>query len=225
MGIVSRVDDHRLLRGLRPDDIAVSLEHPRDQAFEYQTPPPRHILLEEGDAGKVPLPLNGHRPTGLHDQMKLSIFDLGVTGPWPLPVRGSLTPYSSTFRGLHLSKRSPTKGEEGISPRTANYGLVEEPDRLAEVKRLPAPSTAEVISALSEGLDLAEGRAMGHAERVCYIATNLARALDLSAQEQIDVYYAESASRRQRANGVSPALTSHWDKRGYPLCSIATKGT
>lgn len=89
-----------------------------------------------------------------------------------------------------MSKRSPTKGEEGISPRALSHGLADEPDRIAEAKRLPAPSTAEVISALSEGLDLAEGRAMGHAERVCYIATSLARSLDLSAQEQIDVYYA-----------------------------------
>ncbi len=53
-----------------------------------------------------------------------------------------------------------------------------------------APSRAELASAFSQALDLAEGRQPGHAARVCYIALNLAEAVGLPAAEQRVVYYA-----------------------------------
>ena len=53
----------------------------------------------------------------------------------------------------------------------------------------PAPSRAELASAFSQALDLAEGRQSGHAARVCYIALNLAESVGLSAADQRVVYY------------------------------------
>jgi HD-GYP domain-containing protein (c-di-GMP phosphodiesterase class II) len=46
------------------------------------------------------------------------------------------------------------------------------------------------VAGFSEGLDLAEGRAMGHAMRVCYIATSLARSLSLSDSQLTTLYHA-----------------------------------
>lgn len=65
--------------------------------------------------------------------------------------------------------------------------------RLAEEPlpfQLPAPSRAELTVAFSQALDFAEGRPTGHAARVCYIALNLARALDLPVEEQRVAFYA-----------------------------------
>ena len=54
----------------------------------------------------------------------------------------------------------------------------------------PVPSRPELASAFAQALDLAEGCRPGHAARVCFIALNLARALDLPATEQRVAYYA-----------------------------------
>lgn len=43
---------------------------------------------------------------------------------------------------------------------------------------------------LSQGLDLAEGRPMGHAQRVCYIASTLALEVGLSSEERLALFYA-----------------------------------
>jgi HD-GYP domain-containing protein (c-di-GMP phosphodiesterase class II) len=86
--------------------------------------------------------------------------------------------------------RSPTAGEEGISPSATDYGAVGEPEGVVEARRLPALSTAELVCSFSQGLDLAEGRPMGHAQRLCHIAMSLARSLGLSAKEQVATYYA-----------------------------------
>ena len=89
------------------------------------------------------------------------------------------------------SKRSPTTGEEGLSPnKTIVHGNTAVLELESEARRLPSPRTAETISALSEGLDLAEGRAIGHAQRVCYIAMSLARCLELPEKDQLAIYYA-----------------------------------
>ncbi len=55
---------------------------------------------------------------------------------------------------------------------------------------LPAPNRAELTVAFSQALDLAEGHQPGHAARVCYVALSLARALDLSQDEQRTTFYA-----------------------------------
>ncbi len=64
------------------------------------------------------------------------------------------------------------------------------PSLLIEPKTLPALTPAELVAALSQGLDLAEGRPLGHAHRVCYIASSLAEDLGLSSQLRIALYYA-----------------------------------
>jgi putative nucleotidyltransferase with HDIG domain len=80
-------------------------------------------------------------------------------------------------------------GEEGLSPAEL-YGTPEPQEGALEPKRLPLLSKAELASAFSEGLDLAEGRAMGHAMRVCYIAMGLAQSLGLADSELATLYYA-----------------------------------
>lgn len=86
-------------------------------------------------------------------------------------------------------KRSPA-GEEGISPGTANHRNLAAAQGTLETAALPAISADEVVAALSEGLDLAEGRQAGHAKRVCYVAMSVARALGLREKEQLHLYYA-----------------------------------
>jgi len=85
--------------------------------------------------------------------------------------------------------RSPIAGEEGISPAQL-YGTPEVTEGALQPRRLPLLSTAELVSAFSEGLDLAEGRTMGHAMRVCYVAMNLARSLGLPDSQLTILYHA-----------------------------------
>jgi len=85
--------------------------------------------------------------------------------------------------------RSPIAGEEGLSPAEL-YGIPEVQEGALEPKRLPLLSRAELVSGFSEGLDLAEGRAMGHAMRVCYITTSLARSLGLPDSQLAVLYHA-----------------------------------
>ena len=59
----------------------------------------------------------------------------------------------------------------------------------AEPKRLPVLEAAELVVALSQGLDLAEGRPMGHAQRVCHIASALALEVGLSSEERLALFY------------------------------------
>ena len=47
-----------------------------------------------------------------------------------------------------------------------------------------------MVVALSQGLDLAEGRLMGHAQRVCYVASVLALEVGLSSEERLALFYA-----------------------------------
>jgi len=51
------------------------------------------------------------------------------------------------------------------------------------------PTLAETVSALSLGLDLAEGRPLGHARRVCLLALHLADRLGLPAEQRSDVAF------------------------------------
>ena len=57
-------------------------------------------------------------------------------------------------------------------------------------RRLPVLEAAEVVVVFSQGLDLAEGRPMGHAQRVCYIASTLALEVGLSSEERLALFYA-----------------------------------
>lgn len=58
----------------------------------------------------------------------------------------------------------------------------------------PGAATAyrlsEVVGALSHALDLTEGQPVGHSQRACMIAMELAERLGLSADERRDLYYA-----------------------------------
>ncbi len=56
-------------------------------------------------------------------------------------------------------------------------------------ERLHALTAADLSIALSQGLDLAEGKPVGHAKRVCYIAAMLADALELDAPRRSGVYF------------------------------------
>jgi HD-GYP domain-containing protein (c-di-GMP phosphodiesterase class II) len=66
-------------------------------------------------------------------------------------------------------------------------------DDLAPLSRRPERihglTSAELAVAFSQGLDLAEGKPAGHAQRVCYIAVVLADALALSPEDRAGVYF------------------------------------
>ena len=74
-------------------------------------------------------------------------------------------------------------------------------------RRLPALAPAEMVVALSRGLDLAEGRPMGHAHRVCYIALALGGSLELSDPALLALFYA-----------------SLFHDLGVPLASVSLTG-
>lgn len=57
-------------------------------------------------------------------------------------------------------------------------------------ERLYALTAAELAIAFSQGLDLGEGKDVGHAQRVCYIATALADALALDPANRTGVFFA-----------------------------------
>jgi len=56
-------------------------------------------------------------------------------------------------------------------------------------ERLHALTAAELAIALSQALDLAEGKQIGHAQRVCYIATSLADALEVTPEQRAGAYF------------------------------------
>ncbi len=85
--------------------------------------------------------------------------------------------------------RSPIAGEEGVSPAQL-YGSPDIQEGAFEPGQLPLLSKAELISGFSEGLDLAEGRVIGHASRVCYIAGRLVQSLELPDTGETTLYYA-----------------------------------
>ena len=64
------------------------------------------------------------------------------------------------------------------------------PEREPRAETGLAPSRALLTAAFAQALDLAEGRAEGHAGRVCYIALHLARAAGRPVKEQRVTYYA-----------------------------------
>ncbi len=57
-------------------------------------------------------------------------------------------------------------------------------------ERIHALSAAELAIAFSRALDLAEGKDVGHAQRVCYIATQIADKLELAEPSRSGVYFA-----------------------------------
>ena len=56
-------------------------------------------------------------------------------------------------------------------------------------ERVHGLSGSELAIAFSQGLDLAEGKTVGHAQRVCYIAVTLAEALDLAPASRNAIYF------------------------------------
>lgn len=76
-------------------------------------------------------------------------------------------------------------------------------------ERLHALTAAELAIAFSQGLDLGEGKAIGHAQRVCYIATALAGALGLDPATRGGVFFGSLL----HDIGVTPA--------GANLCRVA----
>ena len=56
-------------------------------------------------------------------------------------------------------------------------------------ERLHALTASELAIAFSQALDLAEGKAVGHAQRVAYIASMLAEALDLTPPQRAGVFF------------------------------------
>ena len=78
----------------------------------------------------------------------------------------------------------------GAAERAAGYWEGPESRAGIEPRTLPALTPAELVAALSQGLDLAEGRPMGHAQRVCYVAASVADEVGLSSQLRVALYYA-----------------------------------
>ena len=73
------------------------------------------------------------------------------------------------------------------SKRTSISDAGSEEDRSSPV---PVPSRLELANAFAQALDLAEGRRLGHAARVAYIALSLAQTLELPDEEQRVAFYA-----------------------------------
>lgn len=99
----------------------------------------------------------------------------------------------------------------------------------APASGLPALRQGHLLVALSRAFDLAEGRRPGHAERVAYIGTTLARAIGLDGPGKEQVLYAcllhdagmaaaatlparRSGRERKtaRATGMAPVSASEW---------------
>ena len=81
-----------------------------------------------------------------------------------------------------VAKRAAGDWEGGPSREGPSQGVTPQ--------TLPVLTPADLVAALSQGLDLAEGRPMGHAQRVCYVAGSLAEELGLSSQLRLALYYA-----------------------------------
>jgi HD-GYP domain-containing protein (c-di-GMP phosphodiesterase class II) len=56
-------------------------------------------------------------------------------------------------------------------------------------ERIQALGAAELAIAFSQGLDMGEGKMVGHAQRVCYIAVALAEAMELAPEQRAGVYF------------------------------------
>lgn len=64
------------------------------------------------------------------------------------------------------------------------------PDGGLTLDNIPAVSVESLLAALSQALDLAEGRTKGHASRVCYVASSLAREMELPRLQRSAVFFA-----------------------------------
>ena len=73
------------------------------------------------------------------------------------------------------------------SKRTSISDLGPEESRSSPV---PVPSRLELVNAFAQAFDIAEGRRLGHAARVAYIALSLAQTNDLAEEEQRVTFYA-----------------------------------
>src|SRR5438105_3861319 len=92
------------------------------------------------------------------------------------------------------TSRFACTGESVVSESHASGRPILTLDELARPlthrpERLHALSASELAIAFSQGLDLAEGKPIGHANRVCYIATLLAEALGLEPPVRNGIYF------------------------------------
>ena len=93
-----------------------------------------------------------------------------------------------------VSQADTPSGVTVLTKRTSSsrsqIARAEKRARESETWPIPVPSRAELTAAFAHGLDLCEGKEPGHAARVCYVALNLATAIDLPVKQQEALYYA-----------------------------------
>jgi HD-GYP domain-containing protein (c-di-GMP phosphodiesterase class II) len=77
-----------------------------------------------------------------------------------------------------------------LSEVTGTHALAERPERNRSLRRLPQHSISNVLVPLSQAIDLAEGRAPGHAQRVAFISMAIAETLGLDKDSQLAACYA-----------------------------------
>ena len=87
---------------------------------------------------------------------------------------------------VHKGRQLATRNKTSASTSSPRGRAPKEEARPAQT---PLPTRAELAAAFSQALDLAEGREPGHAARVCYIAANLADAIEASEKDRRAVYY------------------------------------
>ena len=95
---------------------------------------------------------------------------------------------------IQLSQADTPSGVNVLTKRTGSNRsrTAAAESHAAEVQAWPAPipSRAELAAAFAKGLDLCEGKKPGHAARVCYIALNIAAAMELPAKDREALYFA-----------------------------------
>ena len=75
-------------------------------------------------------------------------------------------------------------------------------------ERLHALTAAELTIGLSQALDLAEGKPVGHAQKVCYIATSIADAMEVEADDRAGAYFAYCQLHLEKTSPLACALLS-----------------
>jgi HD-GYP domain-containing protein (c-di-GMP phosphodiesterase class II) len=77
-----------------------------------------------------------------------------------------------------------------LSEVSGGNALAQRPERNRSLRRLPQHSISNVLVPLSQAIDLAEGRAPGHAQRVAFISMAIAEALGMEKEAQLSACYA-----------------------------------
>jgi len=128
----------------------------------------------------------------------------GVPGGW----------HDHGWRWLGSNPASEAAGPEDVSMRTKASHLA--------VDQLAMRRSAEVLAALSAGLDAAERRPDGHAVRTAYLATRLAEELSLAEPRHAELLYAgllldagsTGLEARDHAATAAAATRASWSPLG-----------